>query len=43
MILVNLWDVTDKDIDKFTISLFENWGLIESTNNIEKVKILQIQ
>ncbi|MCP8717026.1 MAG: C50 family peptidase [Asgard group archaeon] len=36
MILVNLWDVTDKDIDKFTISLFENWGLIESTNNIEK-------
>lgn len=28
MILVNLWDVTDKDIDKFTISTFENWGLI---------------
>ncbi|KAL6453928.1 ESP1 Separin [Candida maltosa Xu316] len=27
MVLVNLWDVTDKDIDAFTLSVFENWGL----------------
>lgn len=34
MILGNLWDVTDKDIDIFTISLLQKWGLInDSTNN----------
>ncbi|KAI0233075.1 separin protein [Massospora cicadina] len=26
-ILANLWDVTDKDLDRFTLSLFEGWGL----------------
>ncbi|RCK56346.1 Separin [Candida viswanathii] len=28
--LVNLWDITDKDIDAFTISVFEKWGLIDT-------------
>ncbi|KAI5955753.1 ESP1 [Candida jiufengensis] len=32
-ILANLWDVTDKDIDTFTISMFEKWGLFPSDNN----------
>lgn len=27
MIVGNLWDVTDKDIDKFTLGLFKKWGL----------------
>ncbi|RLV91222.1 Separin [Spathaspora sp. JA1] len=35
MALVNLWDVTDKDIDTFSISMFESWGLFKSVK--EKV------
>ncbi|KAJ3124301.1 hypothetical protein HK098_001213 [Nowakowskiella sp. JEL0407] len=27
-VVANLWDVTDKDIDKFTKNLLENWGLL---------------
>ncbi|ODV60482.1 separase ASCRUDRAFT_81427 [Ascoidea rubescens DSM 1968] len=27
MLVVNLWDVTDKDIDKFSMSVFQKWGL----------------
>jgi len=26
-ILANLWDVTDKDIDRLSVTLFEEWGL----------------
>ena len=26
-LLGNLWDVTDKDIDKLTLNVFEYWGL----------------
>ncbi|KAG7878718.1 hypothetical protein KL938_003861 [Ogataea parapolymorpha] len=26
MVVANLWDVTDKDIDKFTLHMFEKWG-----------------
>ena len=32
MILGNLWDVTDKDIDIFTLSLLQKWGLIDDYN-----------
>ncbi|KAI3404679.2 ESP1 [Candida oxycetoniae] len=28
LILANLWDVTDKDIDAFTITMFNHWGLV---------------
>ena len=28
-LVANLWDVTDKDIDKFTQSTLEKWGLFE--------------
>ncbi|ODQ57327.1 hypothetical protein WICANDRAFT_36235 [Wickerhamomyces anomalus NRRL Y-366-8] len=34
MILGNLWDVTDKDIDKFSLSLLKKWGL--SSSQVEK-------
>lgn len=34
MVLVNLWDVTDKDIDKFSMSVFEYWGLSDGENNL---------
>lgn len=30
MVLANLWDVTDKDIDKFSLSVFEKWGVFEA-------------
>jgi separase len=33
IMLVNLWDVTDKDIDKFTESLFDKIGLWCSKEN----------
>ena len=29
LIIANLWDVTDKDIDAFTITMFTHWGLID--------------
>ncbi|KAI5961807.1 ESP1 [Candida margitis] len=39
LVLANLWDVTDKDIDAFTISMFNKWGL---TNDGElKVNIAE--
>ncbi|VEU20801.1 DEKNAAC101730 [Brettanomyces naardenensis] len=35
MVLVNLWDVTDKDIDKFTLSTLEKWGLFVDYDSVE--------
>jgi separase len=26
-VLANLWDITDKDIDRLSVALFEDWGL----------------
>lgn len=39
MVVVNLWDVTDKDIDKFTLSVLEKWGLFSEARgrNISKL------
>ncbi|ONH65689.1 Separin [Cyberlindnera fabianii] len=37
MIVGNLWDVTDKDIDKFSLSVFQKWGL--SSSSEEKANI----
>ncbi|CAI5757796.1 unnamed protein product [Candida verbasci] len=34
--LVNLWDVTDKDIDLFTLSMLEKFGLINKNVNEKK-------
>ncbi|ODQ81332.1 hypothetical protein BABINDRAFT_17995, partial [Babjeviella inositovora NRRL Y-12698] len=34
MVLVNLWDVTDKDIDTFSLSLFEKWGLVRGSHPV---------
>ncbi|CAB4251889.1 similar to Saccharomyces cerevisiae YGR098C ESP1 Separase, a caspase-like cysteine protease that promotes sister chromatid separation by mediating dissociation of the cohesin Scc1p from chromatin [Maudiozyma barnettii] len=33
LVVGNLWDVTDKDIDKFTMSVFEKIGLIRNITN----------
>lgn len=30
-ILVNLWDVTDRDIDRFSKGVFQRWGLADET------------
>lgn len=35
MVLGNLWDVTDKDIDLFTISLFEKLNIVNKKENAE--------
>lgn len=32
MIVANLWDVTDKDIDKFSLSVFESTSLFENSD-----------
>lgn len=37
MVLVNLWDVTDKDIDKFSSSVFEKWGLFTSSSGLMNI------
>ena len=37
--LANLWDVTDKDIDAFTLSMFSKWGLIDEDG--EKINIAE--
>ncbi|KAI5279636.1 hypothetical protein KEM54_004078, partial [Ascosphaera aggregata] len=35
-LVATLWDVTDKDIDRFTKTALENWGLIPSTKYLPK-------
>lgn len=35
MLLVNLWDVTDKDIDKFTIETLTKWGFLDGDDEID--------
>lgn len=32
MVVGNLWDVTDKDLDKFSLSVFNRWGLTNEEN-----------
>lgn len=32
MLVANLWDVTDRDIDIFSESMLEKWGVLSSTN-----------
>lgn len=34
-LVATLWDVTDKDIDRFAQRTFENWGLLESPESVE--------
>lgn len=40
MILANLWDVTDKDIDRFTLNTLEKWGLFVDYDSIDIVDSL---
>ncbi|GMG56238.1 unnamed protein product [Ambrosiozyma monospora] len=39
MLLANLWDVTDKDIDKFTFELLEKWGLLVDYDSLDSFKM----
>lgn len=32
-IVANLWDVTDKDIDRFSKTMLDKWGLSETTSS----------
>lgn len=34
-LVATLWDVTDKDIDRFAQSTFETWGLMDQSNSKE--------
>ena len=36
-VLATLWDVTDKDIDRFSQSVLEKWGLFETPQPVEDV------
>lgn len=38
-VVATLWDVTDKDIDRFTMASLENWGVIESPNISERLSL----
>ncbi|KAK9721486.1 separin protein [Basidiobolus ranarum] len=38
-LVANLWDVTDKDIDRFSIAMFEEWGLSESGDSENETSI----
>lgn len=33
-LMATLWDVTDKDIDRFAISAFDQWGLLGEKKNV---------
>lgn len=35
-LLVNLWDVTDKDTDLFTMKVLQQWGLLEEEEEIKE-------
>lgn len=37
MVLVNLWDVTDKDIDKLTLATLAKWGLLVDYDALESL------
>ncbi|RPB27727.1 hypothetical protein L211DRAFT_834580 [Terfezia boudieri ATCC MYA-4762] len=37
-VVANLWDVTDKDIDKFSKKVLEEWGLLRSSATVGKAK-----
>ncbi|ODV87668.1 hypothetical protein CANARDRAFT_25911 [[Candida] arabinofermentans NRRL YB-2248] len=41
MVLANLWDVTDKDIDKFTVQFFKNWGLFADYDSFDSFDVDQ--
>ncbi|RKP30316.1 hypothetical protein METBISCDRAFT_23423 [Metschnikowia bicuspidata] len=36
-VVANLWDVTDKDIDVFTLSMLEEWGLIPKSKDLKSL------
>jgi separase len=37
-LVATLWDVTDKDIDRFAMSTLDHWGLFESSSGKGKGK-----
>lgn len=37
MMVVNLWDVTDKDIDSFSLSVMERWGLVGNETSAQNI------
>ncbi|KAH3682655.1 hypothetical protein WICPIJ_006369 [Wickerhamomyces pijperi] len=46
LVVGNLWDVTDKDIDMFTLSVFDKWGLsrsiFDSENSVDICQAVQL-
>ncbi|TPX41679.1 hypothetical protein SeMB42_g05468 [Synchytrium endobioticum] len=38
-LVANLWDVTDRDIDKFTGDVFSRWGLFEETEESQQMTL----
>ncbi|WBW75123.1 separase/separin [Schizosaccharomyces osmophilus] len=40
-LVANLWDVTDKDIDRFSSALLSYWGALSSQENGERISICE--
>jgi hypothetical protein len=43
MLVANLWDVTDKDIDKFSVGILERWGALESEGHSQRINTTMAQ
>lgn len=41
-LVATLWDVTDRDIDRFTTTTFDEWGLIAKKENKDKKRGLDV-
>lgn len=37
MVVTNLWDITDKDIDTFSLSVFDKWGIWPERQNGQNI------
>jgi separase len=35
----NLWDITDRDFDKFTMEVFKLWGFIEDPDVVGRTRL----
>lgn len=41
-LVANLWDVTDKDIDRFSLEMLTRWSLISSTSSTSEHEAVSI-
>ncbi|CAN6674595.1 hypothetical protein TRVA0_057S00716 [Trichomonascus vanleenenianus] len=39
MLVANMWDVTDKDIDKFSLSVLQKWGALDASEESSRLNM----